>query len=258
MDMSLPEGFDANYYLMMYADVAEAGMDPAEHYHRFGEREGRRGVPPATMHSAEREMLDRYDFMAKAFNAISVNGIGGDYLEFGVAHGKTMWAAWSASRALGLNPRLWAFDSFEGLPDPTFEIDVQHPSWQGGKYAVSQQRFRNNLRSMGVSEEDVTVIPGFFSDSLAVENRSQLPTSVAMAYVDCDLYASTKDVLDYLKDILTTGSIVAFDDWFCWSAAGPSGEQLALEELANSLPNLRFNPYLPIGWHGMSFFVTAA
>ena len=125
-----------------------------------------------------------------------------------------------------------------------------------GRYAVTQDRFRSNLQSMGVAERDVSIVPGFFSESLTPERRHELPTSVAMAYVDCDMYASTVDVLDYLKDVLATGSIVAFDDWFCWSSTGPSVEQLALDELARAVPNLRFNPYIPIGWHGMSFFVT--
>jgi O-methyltransferase len=254
--VTLPDGFDAAYYLMVYGDVAEAGMDPVEHYTRFGRAEGRYGVPPGGLHPAEKEMHDRYDFMAKAFNAIAVNGIEGDYLEFGVAHGKTMWAAWKASRTLGLTPHLWAFDSFEGLPEPSSSVDAGHPSWQKGRYAVAQDRFRSNLRSMGVADDDVTIVPGFFSDSLASRNRDTLPTSVAFAYVDCDMYASTVDVLDYLKDIVTTGSIVAFDDWFCWSPVGRSGEQIALGELTKSFPELQFNSYIPIGWHGMSFFVT--
>ena len=72
-------------------------MDPIDHYLRFGRAEGRSGIPPGSLHPAEQEMRDRYEFMAKAFNAIAVNGIEGDYLEFGVARGKTMWAAWSTS-----------------------------------------------------------------------------------------------------------------------------------------------------------------
>jgi O-methyltransferase len=254
--MTLPEGFEPAYYLMVYGDVAEAGMDPVDHYRQFGRLEGRRGVPPVAMHPAEQEMQDRYDFMVKAFTAISVNGIEGDYLEFGVAHGKTMWAAWRASRLLGLRPRLWAFDSFEGLPAPTSEVDARHPAWQKGRYAVPEVRFRTNLRSMGVPDDDVEVVPGFFATSLAPEKRHDLPTTVALAYIDCDMYTSTSEVLDYLKDIVKTGTILAFDDWFCWSEAGPSGEQLALAELQGAHPKLQFNPYIPIGWHGMSFFVT--
>ena len=254
--MALPERFDPAYYLMLYGDVAEAGMDPTDHYLRFGRFEGRTGVPPAETHPPEREMRERYEFMVKAFSAISVNGIKGDYLEFGVGYGKTMWAAWRASRAAGLSPHLWAFDSFEGLPDPTSDIDVDHPSWQKGRYAVKQERFATNLSSMGLAENDFTAIPGFFSESLVRERRDQLPSMVAMAYVDCDMYSSTVEVLDYLRGIVTTGTIVAFDDWFCWSPTGRSGEQVALEELIEADPELEFNAYLPIGWHGMSFFVT--
>ena len=254
--MALPEGFDPAYYLMLYGDVAEAGMDPIDHYLRFGRSEGRTGVPPGGMHPAELEMHDRFDFMTKAFSAISVNGIEGDYLEFGVAHGKTIWAAWRASRAVGLSPHLWAFDSFQGLPDPTSDTDLHHPSWHKGRYAVGQERFTANLTSMGVTENDFTAIPGFFSESLMRERRGGLPSKVAMAYVDCDMYSSTVEVLDYLREIVQTGTIVAFDDWFCWSPSGRSGEQVALEELIAAHPELQFNAYVPIGWHGMSFFVT--
>ena len=175
-----------------------------------------------------------------------------------MAHGKTMWAAWSTCLGGWACARgSWAFDSFEGLPDPGSTTDRGHPSWQMGRYAVGQDRFRANLQSMGVPEDDVTVVAGFFSDSLAVQRRPKLPSRVALAYVDCDMYSSTVDVLDYLKEILATGSIVAFDDWFCWSPVGRSGEELALRELFRACPELEFNPYVPIGSrHGMWFFVT--
>ena len=54
--MTLPDGFDAAYYLMVYGDVAEAGMDPIDHYLRFGRAEGRSGIPPGSLHPAEQEM----------------------------------------------------------------------------------------------------------------------------------------------------------------------------------------------------------
>jgi SAM-dependent methyltransferase len=37
----LPAGFDGSEYLAMYADVREAGIDPAVHYLRYGRKEGR-------------------------------------------------------------------------------------------------------------------------------------------------------------------------------------------------------------------------
>jgi hypothetical protein len=249
----LPPDFDPAYYLMVHGDVAEAGMDPAEHYVEFGRHEGRTGVPPGSLHPLERELHDRFDFFTKAFSAISVNGVEGDYLEFGTAHGKTLWCAWKASRAVGLQPRLWAFDSFKGLPAPDNPVDRAHPAWRSGRYAVTEEQLRTNLRRMRVPDHDVVTVPGFFSESLT---KPGLPERVALAYVDCDMYSSTVDVLRYLGDIVTHGSIVAFDDWFCWSSTSRSGEQQALEEFTGDRPGLVFNPHLPIGWHGMAFFVT--
>jgi hypothetical protein len=40
-----PPGFDPDWYLVSNPDVAESGMDPFEHYHRFGAAEGRTPRP---------------------------------------------------------------------------------------------------------------------------------------------------------------------------------------------------------------------
>jgi hypothetical protein len=56
------------------------------------------------------------------------------------------------------------------------------------------------------------------------------PTDIALAYVDSDLYSSTRTVLEFLRPRLKHGMVVAFDDYFCWSATQPSGERKALEE----------------------------
>jgi len=40
-----PTGFDAAAYLLANPDVAAAGVDAAQHYRQFGQREGRRLQP---------------------------------------------------------------------------------------------------------------------------------------------------------------------------------------------------------------------
>jgi glycosyltransferase involved in cell wall biosynthesis len=40
------ELFDSNWYLKSYPDIAEAGIDPYQHYQKSGRREGRLGSPP--------------------------------------------------------------------------------------------------------------------------------------------------------------------------------------------------------------------
>lgn len=246
--------FDPAYYRLVHGDVAEAGVDPLDHLIQHGRREGRSGQPPPLGSIVEREAYGRADFFMSAFSALAMNAIEGPYLEFGVGRGLTLYLAWRASQHLGLNCELWGFDSFKGLPEASSSVDTSHPAWQPGRFALSEAEVRHNLEELGVS--DVTLVPGFFDESLAPEARSSLPQSASLVYVDCDMYKSTVSVLDYLGGILSHGAIIAFDDYFCWSPKRRSGEQVALEEFTGSRPDLTFNPYRPIGWHGMSFYVS--
>jgi hypothetical protein len=151
---------------------------------------------------------------------------------------------------------LWAFDSFEGLPPGTTDIDTSHPAWLPGAYANTESSVRQNLSRLGVAVDDVTFVPGFYRDSLAPDRRGDLPTSAALVYIDCDMYDSTVDALGYVGGVLGHGTIVGFDDYFCWSPNRSSGEQIAFREFQATRPDLTFHPYQPIGWHGMSFYVT--
>lgn len=255
-DTSSFDGFDPAYYLLVHGDVAEADVDPAEHFRNHGHTEGRTGVPPSVDYLTEREARGRAEFFMKAFSAVAMNGIPGPYLEFGVGRGLTLWLAWRASRALGLSCPLWAFDSFAGLPESTSEIDTSHPAWLPGAYANSEASVRANVTRLGVDLGDVTFVPGFFSESVAADRRAELPDHASFVYIDCDMYESTVDALDYVGGIIRHGTVVGFDDYFCWSPERSAGEKIALEEFLASRPDLTFNPFHTIGWHGMSFYVT--
>jgi hypothetical protein len=85
--------------------------------------------------------------------------------------------------------------------------------------------------------------------------ESDQPVNISLAYVDCDLYSSTKAVLNFLRPRLKHGMIIAFDDYFCWSDTQSAGEKRALLEFLNENENWIFTPYLTFGWHGNSFVV---
>ena len=46
------------------------------------------------------------------------------------------------------------------------------------------------------------------------ETAKKLKLKQIMAYVDCDIYESSVDVLNFIKPYLYTGSVLVFDDWF--------------------------------------------
>ena len=73
--------------------------------------------------------------------------------------------------------------------------------------------------------------------------RKLLPTKAVVIYVDCDLYDSTVTVLDFAKDLLQKGTIMVFDDWFCFYGDPDKGERTAFKEFLALNPSLVFQDY---------------
>ncbi|MFH1571393.1 MAG: TylF/MycF/NovP-related O-methyltransferase [Gemmatimonadota bacterium] len=114
--------------------------------------------------------------------------------EFGV------YRAASLNRLADLLPgrTVWGFDSFAGLP----------ADWRDrfprGTYAVRRlPRVRRNAR----------LVQGWFDDTLA-PFLAEHPGPALLLHVDCDLYASTRTVLDAFAGRLTPGTVLVFDEYF--------------------------------------------
>ncbi|MEN8108253.1 MAG: TylF/MycF/NovP-related O-methyltransferase [Pseudomonadota bacterium] len=202
----------------------------------------------------EREHSGRQLFFYNAFKALAFNRINGDYAEFGCHKGKTFALAWQESRRHGHKAKLWAFDSFAGLPEQATDAD-QHPAWKAGKLKTTEQKFHAICKKHGIPVTNYHVVPGFYATSLKTLTIDDNPTSIALAYIDCDLYSSTRDVLGFLMPRLKHGMIIAFDDYFCWSASQLSGERKAMLECFTSHEQWELVPYIQFGWHGQSFVV---
>lgn len=113
--------------------------------------------------------------------------------EFGVfsGHSVNLLATLSEGRPV------YGFDSFEGLP----EAWVDAPA---GAFAVPElPPVRNN----------VTLIKGWFNETLRPFMESN-PGIASFIHVDCDLYSSTKTILDEMNDRIVPGTIILFDEYF--------------------------------------------
>lgn len=204
------------------------------------------------------ELVYRREFMRNAFHLLSFNGITGDYAEFGCCSGNTFNLAYKESRKFNFNCKLWAFDSFSGLPSASSYKD-EHPIWREGSMYTSIEEFHIICRNNKIPDSTYSIIPGFYKDTIGSKEspNSILPIDIALAYIDCDMYSSTKIVLEFLIKRLKHGMIIAFDDYYCFSNTAISGERRAYLEFININKDHRFNllPYLQFGWHGMSFIV---
>ena len=231
----------------------------------------------------EQEYMSSRGCLRSAATFVTRNYVSGDYLEFGVWKGDSFVKAYHAlvemrrqhSNWLTRHPtqesqhgkstsdfQLWkrteprflAFDSFEGLPETS--ADELHENWAKGSYACSESQFLKNIAEEGVDLKRVTTVPGFYDKSLTPELKKRLGLQrAAIVNIDCDLYESTITVLDYVTDLLVQGTILVFDDWFCYQGRTDRGEQQACREWLARNPQIELIEYWREPPQPMSFIV---
>jgi hypothetical protein len=118
---------------------------------------------------------------------------GGLYMEFGVADGYSLECL---RKRLDLKIRLYGFDSFEGLPE----------EWNG----FPKGTFKTHIR---VRLPNTELVEGRFEDTVPQFVKDH-PEHVSFMNIDCDLYSSTKTVLDGFRDRIVDGTVAVFDELF--------------------------------------------
>ncbi len=200
---------------------------------------------------------DRNEMLRKVMNYCAEARLGGDYLEFGVFKGGQFSAAmkWAAKNKKLDNMHFYAFDSFKGLPEIKGK-DVEFKQFDQGEYTASLDVFKKTLRSAGLTEEKVKIVPGWFNETLNDKIKKSLPLKMAsIVWIDCDLYESTVPVLDFIKDYIVDGTLLVFDDWYLFRGNPRRGEQLAFSEWLKKNPQFSASEFHKYSWHGNSFII---
>ena len=208
------------------------------------------------------EVIDRrsenrvteFGVLAQAFEFCKINQIQGDYFEFGVWRGKTFSYARTLARRYGYGPLTYhAFDSFQGLPNVNrSDLEI----WHEGQFTCSKGEFQRILEKKGFGRDEYEIVEGFYNDSLndqLVARLNTKGTKASVVYIDCDLYESTVDVLNFLPNFLQDGTILCFDDFFNYRGRKDMGVQKAFSEVRESLPELSFTEFFAYSPLGMSF-----
>jgi O-methyltransferase len=178
----------------------------------------------------------------------------GDYAEFGVYRGETFAHVVRRSSPLMPSMRFFAFDSFQGLPEPT-GADKNGEFWKG-QFSCSRQDFERTLSRAEANSSRVRVVEGWFQDSLCGQTAVQHSlNTVSLAFIDCDLYESCVPVLDFLTDKLRQGSVLLFDDWLNFRGCPDRGVQLATRQWLEQNPRLFLHPWFSFCHHGQAFIV---
>ncbi|MGH9450708.1 MAG: TylF/MycF/NovP-related O-methyltransferase [Terriglobia bacterium] len=213
----------------------------------------------------------------KAAQIISAELVEGDYLEFGVFRGASLIRSFHTMKELyhrrSLDPihspeyhrqvlalwkkmRFFAFDSFSGLPAST-GLDRQSKDFSECDFDCGISAFYGELRRHRVDLAKVVAIEGWFEKTCQEETIKQHGIKAAsIVHIDCDLYESTKLVLKFIEPLLVDGTVLIFDDWYCFRGNPDLGEQRAFAEWTKGLPNWRFSEYQKEGEWRNSFIAS--
>ena len=143
---------------------------------------------------------------------------------------------------MGSEKHIWGFDSFEGLPET--KNDSNPIQYFPGAYSASENLFRDRLINAGLDMEKVTITKGWFNESLNKNTANALSLDkVAIAYIDCDIYESSVDVLEFITPFLQTGSVLVFDDWFRNKGITSTGVQGAVLEWLERNSNIKLQHF---------------
>ncbi len=203
-------------------------------------RELYRIVRPYTMLGPER-LFSLFNLAGR----ICRRDLPGDFVECGVAAGgsSALMAAVMA-RHSSRPRRLFACDSFEGLPAPG-DIDLhvrgQSPAamgWGGGTCAAPIDSLLEVCRTLQV-EHLVEPVRGFFAETLPALRDRMGP--IALLHVDGDWYDSTRTVFDNLFTLVGDGGCIQVDDYAYWQ-----GCQRAVDDFQKEA-GLKFDLHLVEG-----------
>jgi predicted O-methyltransferase YrrM len=186
----------------------------------------------------EKALTDKYiEILQLLANRNGVSSLG-DYLEFGVYNGTSLTCMHKVLDELGYGGiRLFGFDSFEGLPDTAMQDDDGH--WYPGQFYCDYETTRKVLSLENVDWNRTFLIKGWFGDTLTddlIRNYNMTQASVIM--IDCDMYLSAKEALDFCAPLIQKEAVILFDDWYSGNRLADRnlGEKRAFDEFLMENP----------------------
>jgi hypothetical protein len=120
------------------------------------------------------------------------------WLEFGVYSGSTInYISQFTSN------NIYGFDSFDGLPEDWIDDNNN---------IVLKKGFFSNNGNIPQVNNNVMLIKGLFQDTLDDFINSNNNKKITFVHIDCDLYSSTKFVLEKIHPYLSDNCVFVFDE----------------------------------------------
>ncbi len=177
--------------------------------------------------------------LLRELGQVLVMNVRGEVIELGCYKGLTSLEIARALKTAGSNKKLYAYDSFEGLPSKVPKD--QSPAgeqFKAGELPATKQEVVKLFKKAGLH---VPVIKKAWFNEL---KDKDLPEAISFAFLDGDFYESIRDSLKLVWPKLSSGAIVVIDDY--QNEALP-GTQKAVDEWLKVHPtNIRIEASLAI------------
>ncbi len=190
---------------------------------------------------------DRYLHLGYGVEYSYLAGVDGDIAEFGCGSGVSTHAIVNSlqqceleyktklEKSSYLSKNIHLFDSFEGLPSAQNEIDkvtpdVQNLIWSKGKcFDFDDGSLKFALQNQ-LGFDGAKFYVGWYENTL---NGIPAGTKFSFLHLDCDLYQSTYEVLQYLIENkhISEGALLYFDDWSANKASPKLGQRKAWADI---------------------------
>ncbi|WP_289036178.1 TylF/MycF/NovP-related O-methyltransferase [uncultured Roseibium sp.] len=201
-----------------------------------------------------------------AFEFVCKSDIDGPYLEFGCFRGATFthankfqekWVEFGKTNGRKLSDnRMFAFDSFEGLPKISVSDNMKdYDVFDEGQFGCSEVEFLSIIKENGVNLKKVKTVKGFYDKKLSSKLRESLSIKKAsVIHIDCDLYSSAVPVLNFITPLIQGGTVLLFDDYYCYRGNKQFGVKRAFMEWLSGAP-FEATHYCNYSWAGSVFIL---
>lgn len=151
---------------------------------------------------------ERIRSLIKLCQYINTHAISGDIVECGTYKGGS---AAVLSRFSGESRKLWLYDSFEGLPEPSAK-DGKDAQRHVGDCLGAIEAVKEVMQLVGTSENRYAIKKGWFTQTF----QEKLPSKVALLHCDADWYDSVILVLETFYPLIPEGGCIVLDDFGYW------------------------------------------
>ena len=148
--------------------------------------------------------LNKFIQIYKIWNNIKLDSIQGDYIEFGIFKGKSLYHSVKTAKKINAekNITFWGLDSFEGFPVENHEF------YKAKNFKASKSKVKKSFNKY----KNVKIIDGYFEDTLSSDELQNIE-NISFAFIDCDIYEYAQVAFKFIKSKMTKGGFIMIDDF---------------------------------------------